>query len=395
MNLLLALVVLAQAPKPGLPPNHPPVANPGGAAPSADDLMKKLDGTPGLKDKDKPFEIAASLGRLYTGQGRNDEARGFYEQAMQKADPVRALYAQARKSAGSKALPDSASVGCATGPDITMEQLFAKAKAKGGDAVGAASCARAALLITQDVDVQFGNLLFVMHDASAALAVFSRALDTFDDNTDARYARGALLLDSKGDEVSALKSAIADLERVVKESKVAPRTAQAQRLLDRARQALDKGGMSKLPQQVVAAAQPPQPSPGAVQPPQLSPEVVKAFQDAPRTPEMEQNFAKLIDDAEDHLAHGRYNEARASYLQVMPYQPTNPRLRAGMAWTMLKLNRQPMADNVWRAAIETPEAVSALGDTLKAKGDVEGAKGVWSRLRESVPSYAPKLEGKL
>jgi hypothetical protein len=54
-----------------------------------------------------------------------------------------------------------------------------------------------------------------------------------------------------------------------------------------------------------------------------------------------------------------------------------------------------LADNVWRAAIETPEAVSALGDMLKAKGDAEGAKGVWSKLRESVPSYAPKLEGKL
>jgi hypothetical protein len=47
-----------------------------------------------------------------------------------------------------------------------------------------------------------------------------------------------------------------------------------------------------------------------------------------------------------------------------------------------------------------PDAIAELGDTLKAdtlkaKGDVEGAKALWQRLRESVPSYAPKLEGRL
>jgi thioredoxin-like negative regulator of GroEL len=110
---------------------------------------------------------------------------------------------------------------------------------------------------------------------------------------------------------------------------------------------------------------------------------------------MENNFAKLISDAEEHLARGRFQDALTAYKQVMPYQPENARLRAGMAWTMIKLNRQPMADNVWRVATQTPDAVAELGDALKAKGDVEGAKAVWQRLKESVPSYAPKLEGKL
>jgi tetratricopeptide (TPR) repeat protein len=394
VNLLFALVVLSQAPQPGaLPPNHPPLSNPS-PVPSAQALLKTLDATPGLKDQDKPFEIAASLGRVYAGQARHSEARGFYEQAMQKAEPVRTLYAARRKAAGTKPLPDPATVGCATGADTSLDSLFQLAKAR-ADAAGAASCARAALLVTQDVDVQFGNLLFVMRDAPAALAVFTRALDTFDENLEARYARAALLLDTRGDDLATLTTVKADLERVVKQAKLAPRVSQARRLLERATEALAQGGMSKL---VAAAAPPtaptPEPQPNVVQPPALSPEMVKAFNDAPRTAEMEQGFAKAIDDAEEHLARGRFNEARASYLQVMPYQPNNLRLRAGMAWTMLRLNRQPMADNVWRAAIENPDAVSALGDTLKAKGDVQGAQAVWAKLRESVPSYAPRLEGK-
>ena len=127
----------------------------------------------------------------------------------------------------------------------------------------------------------------------------------------------------------------------------------------------------------------------------LTKEMMDAFQNAPRTPEMEANFAKLISDAEEHLARGRFQDALNAYKQVMPYQPENARLRAGMAWTMIKLNRQPMADNVWRVATQTPDAIVELGDSLKAKGDVEGARAVWTRLKESVPSYASKLEGKL
>ena len=54
-----------------------------------------------------------------------------------------------------------------------------------------------------------------------------------------------------------------------------------------------------------------------------------------------------------------------------------------------------MADNVWRVATGNPDAIAELGDSLKAKGDLEGARAVWQRLKESVPAYAPKLEGKL
>jgi hypothetical protein len=50
---------------------------------------------------------------------------------------------------------------------------------------------------------------------------------------------------------------------------------------------------------------------------------------------------------------------------------------------------------VWNVAAQDPAAIDALGESLKAKGDAAGAKGVWQRLAATVPSYASKLNGKL
>lgn len=389
--LVPLLVVLAQAP---LPPNHPPPS--GAAAPSADELVKKLDSTAGLKESNKPFEIAASLGRLYFGQGRYGDARTYYLQAVAGAEAARTLYLAQKKAVGAKALPSAADVGCTPGPDATLAQLEAKAAglAKAKNAPGAVACLKAALAPLMEVEVMLGHAQFLAGDTAGAVATYGRALETFEANVDARYARAAALLDTQGDDVKALATAKTDFERVLADAPTSPRAANAKRLLARTTAALDAGGLSKLQPAPVAAA--PTPAPQApVLPPQLTPEMMAAFQNAPRTQEMEGNFQKLIEEGEEHLARGRFQEALGNYKQVMPYQPNNPRLRAGMAWTMIKLNRQPMADNVWRAATETPDAISALGDTLKAKGDAEGAKAVWQRLKESVPAYAPKLEGKL
>lgn len=393
--LVPLLVVLSQAP---LPPNHPPTS--GAPAPSADELVKKLDSTAGLKDSTKPFEIAASLGRLYYGQGRYGDARTFYLQAVAGAEKARALFLAQKKLAGSKALPAAAAVGCTPGPDATLAQLEVKAAAlaQAKNAPGAVACLKAALAPLMDVEVMLGHAQYLSRDTASALATYTRALETFESNVDARYARAAAMLDTQGDDLKALAQAKADFERVLADAPTSPRAANAKRLLARTAAALEAGGLSKAPV-VVAAAPTPTPAPqgqgGPVMPPQLTPEMMAAFQNAPRTAEMEGNFQKLIEEGEEHLARGRFQEALGNYKQVMPYQPNNPRLRAGMAWTMIKLNRQPMADNVWRAATETPEAISALGDALKAKGDAEGAKAVWQRLKESVPAYAPKLEGKL
>lgn len=389
----LFLLLLAQA-APALPPNHPPLD--GGPVPSAGELVKKLDATAGLKEKDKPFEIAASLGRLYFGQGRYADAQTFFRQAVAGADGARTLFVAQKKLAGSKALPGAAEVGCdpkAEAPLATLQDK-AKALAAAKNAPGAVACLKAALAPLMEIEVLLGHTQFLLHDAAAALITYSRALDTFPSNADALYARAALTLDAFGDDVAALGRARADFDRFLAEAPTSPRAPTAKRLLARTTAALAAGGLSKLTvtaEQVAAAA----PPPPAGSPPVLTKELVDAFQNAPRTPEMENNFAKLVSDAEEHLARGRFQDALTAYKQVMPYQPDNARLRAGMAWTMIKLNRQPMADNVWRVATQNPDAVSELGDALKAKGDLEGARAVWQRLKESVPDYAPKLEGKL
>ena len=367
------------------------------AAPSPDELVKRLDATAGLKEKDKPFEIAASLGRLYFGQGRYGDALGFFKQAVDGAGDARTLYLAQKKLAGNKPVPDAKDVGCEPRPDVTLVALHDKAKAFAAakNAPNAVACLKAALAPLMEIEVLLGNTQFLLHDTGAALFTYTRALDTFESNVDARYSRAALTLDAFGDDVAALGRAKADFEKFLSDAPTSPRAAAAKRLLARTNEAIAAGGLSKAnvtPEQVAALA-PAQPA--GVQPPVISKEMMDAFQNAPRTPEMEANFAKLISDAEEHLAHGRFQDALNAYKQVMPYQPENARLRAGMAWTMIKLNRQPMADNVWRVATQTPDAIVELGDSLKAKGDAEGAKAVWTRLKESVPSYASKLEGKL
>ncbi|MEW5742445.1 MAG: tetratricopeptide repeat protein [Myxococcota bacterium] len=384
MTAFLALL-LAQAP---LPPNHPPT-------PSAEALVKKLDETQGLKDRDKPFEIAASLGRLYFGQGRFADAKTYYAQAVAVAEPVRALYLQEKKALGNRPVPPPADAGCKPGPESTQVVVLDKARAhvKAGKHADAVACLKLGMQGLMESETMLGHARFLLGDADGALATYTRALETFEGNVEARYARAALLLDAKGDDAKALAQAKADFERFLSDAPTAPQAPQAKRLLDQTTKAIAAGGLSKVAPQVAVA--PPEPARQPGMPPVLSKETMEAFQNAPRTPEMEANFAKLVEDAEEHLARGRFQEALGNYRQVMPFQPDNPRLRAGMAWTMVKLNRQPMADNVWRVATENPDAVAALGDRLKAKGDAEGAKALWQRLKDTVPSYAPRLDGKL
>ncbi len=323
------------------------------AAPTPDELMKKLDATPQLKDRDKPFEISASLARLYFSQGRTTDAAAYAKEALERAAPVMTFFTAQKKALGNGARPSVADAKCAPpGADaslaaaFTVAQQYAAAR-KPGPAV---ACARVALTLVPDVMLLEGHAKFLRRDLAGARASYEAVLATFDDVPDARYARA---------------------------------------LLDRTKAGIAAQGLSRLAPEPIAAA-PPMAAPGM---PVLDQATIAAFQNAPRTDEGEARFAKLIEDAEQALATGQYQQALDGFKQVMPYQPENTRLRAGMAWSLVKLGK-PMADNVWRVAAQAPEAVDQLGDRLKAKGDAEGAKALWTRLAETAPGYAPKLEGK-
>lgn len=397
-----------------LPPNHPPINGagaqpPAGRLPSVEELIKKIDATPGAATADRPFEMSLTIGRLYLTQGRMKDAAGYYEQAVKKAQPVRDLYEAQQKLVGKAALPAPESVDCAP---ATLDALFAKAKAQ-ADAkkpLTAAACARAALGPLAEAELTLGHAKFMAGDSAGALQVYERTLATFG-STEAHYAHAALLVDFKGDDVKTLQAAKAELEKVLKDAPTTGVAPQAKRLVARADAAIKAGGMSRLIASTPPPAPPKLPAPQAMAPPfaqqpqqpphqqdappNISKETMEAFQNAPRTAELEASLQKLVDDAEDKLAKGQFQDALNDYRGVMPYQPDNPRVRAGMAWTLIRLNKQPMAERVWGVATGAPDAIAELGDRLKSKGDAEGAKALWQKLAESVPSYAPKLQGKL
>lgn len=368
-------------------------------APTVDDLMKRLDGMKDLADKDKTFEVAASLGRLYYAHGRYAESAVYLTQAVEKAKPAREFYLQQRKAMGMKPMPAASAVGCAPKSDDKLDQQLevAKAKAK-SDPAAAASCLRAALHVLIEVETQLGNSRFLTRDATGALAAYESALALFESNPEARYGRAALLLDTRGDDPKALEQAKGDFTRFVTDYPTSPRAKQAKALLERTDAAIAAGGMSKLvakgPNKAPEPVRDPHAPPSGSGAPVLTKEMIDAVQNVERTPELEAGFGKLIEEAETSLATGKYQDALDAYKRVVPFNPDNARARAGMAWSLVRLQK-PMAANVWNVALQDPASIDALGDTLQKKGDKDGAKQLWQRLADSVPAYASKVEGKL
>lgn len=365
-------------------------------APNPDELIKKIDATPDLKGQQKPFEIAASLVRLYFSQGRTKDAQVYAREALATAQPALAFYVEQKKKLGAKkpAALEQARCDPDKPKDANLANVLevAKKHASQGKTPEAVACARKAVTAVPDVMMMDGHASFLARDYAAARASYERVLTTFDDVPDALYARGALTVDEKPDDVKALEGAKKDLEQFLAAAPSSRHGRSAKALLERTTAGIQAGGLSKLAPTPAQVAAPPMMQPPSG-PPQLDQATIAAFQNAPQNAETDARFAKLIEDSEDALAKGRYQDALTGFKQVMPYQPSNPRLRAGMAWTLVRLGK-PMAQQVWGVAIENPAAVEALGDRLKALGDAEGAKALWTRLAESVPGYAPKLEGK-
>lgn len=129
---------------------------------------------------------------------------------------------------------------------------------------------------------------------------------------------------------------------------------------------------------------PPPSAPGGALPPPLSPEQVAAAQAAAQEPELQSRAAGLVESAERELLAGRFQEALDLYKQVMPVMPENGRAKAGMAWALIQLGKQPMADRVWGVAVSSdPAAVASLGDALESAGQVAAARTLRERLVQS------------
>ncbi|RKH55374.1 hypothetical protein D7V93_23035 [Corallococcus llansteffanensis] len=398
------------APGAPLPQGHPPVKDANKLPPSAEELMKQLDSSEGLREREKSFEIASSLGKLYYSNGRNPEALAYLSQAQAKADGVRSLFLASRKKLGKTpvATAEAANCGFTPGQALDAMEAVAQARAKAGDTAGAAACARAALSPALEVDVLRGNALYLHGDSPSALKAYERALEVEPKHEEALFGRSSLLFETQGENLQALKSAREGFDLLVAAHPDSQRAPMARQLSQRIEETVKAGGRKKwlasraedrrvrLSQNTAQnMAQNPALPPDAPRP--LTPEMVDAVKNTERTPELEAGLNKLVEEGEEHLARGRYQEALANYTRVVPFQPENGRAKAGMAWALVGLGR-PMGARVWSVALQGDAgAVEKLGDTLLAKGDAKGAKALWEKLAQDVPDYPNKaaLQAKL
>jgi tetratricopeptide (TPR) repeat protein len=298
---------------------------PGQAAPSADELVKRLDANPELKGKERSVELATSVGRLYYANGRYSDAATFFRQALTKAGPVRALYAERLKPVKGVVLPKPEDAGCGAGADGTVDKLMraAKAKAAAKEPLAAAACAKAALRVVLETESLLADSLFMLDDRAGALAEYTRVLQGDKDLANALYGHAGLLLEEKPDDVSSLKSARAELAHYLELSPEAPRAANAHKLLAHADEAIAAGGMTALnkarkARPAPALAQAPMMSapaagtgapPMADAPPALTPQMMQAVQNTEMTPEVVAGLSKLVEQGEESLAHGQFQEA--------------------------------------------------------------------------------------
>lgn len=395
-----------------LPPGHPAIA-PGAAPPSADELLRRMDAQPDLKSRPKPFEIAAAVGKLYYGRGRWADARDFFQQTEQGAAALRALFVAERRQVRG-ALPSAEAAGCRLSSETAVQAAAEKARALAAkkEHGSAASCALEALGPALEATALLGNTLALMGEPEPALAAYGRVLEISPKVPEALYGHAAVLFDTKPDDLRALRTARSELQSYVSAWPNLPQTPQARALLQRTEALLTAGGATKLAEAEVRARRQSSPlsaapvagnapglsgtaapgnAPAPAAPPPLSQETIQAIQKTQRTPEMEANLARLLDDGESKLVSGRYAEAFEDYKQVMPFQPENGRLRAGMAWALVGMKRQPMADNIWRVAVSSdPAAVDALGDRLLSRGNSADAQALWTKLVASAPEYSAR-----
>src|SRR6218665_1971312 len=399
-----------------LPQGHPPMT--GRAPPNAEELLQQLEGMQGLRERDKTFEIASSLGKLYYANGRPSEAIAYLLQAEAKAKPARELFLAQKKKLGTGAVKSAAEAGCGFLPQTPVEEMgkVAAERAKKGDTAGGAGRARAALEPVLDVEVMRANALMLTNDAPGALKVFEGVLEVAPSNADALFGRSALLYETRGEDVKALHAAREGFEAFAMAHPESPRTPLANKLARMVGEAEKAGGMTKWQasraedrriratkldlqrQSPMMARGPMQGGPGgdSTAAPNISQETMQAMQDVEHTPELEAQLTRTVEQGEELLARGRYDQALTAYRQVMPLRPDG-RVKAGLAWTLVGLGK-PTADRVWGVAVSSdPAAGDQLGETLKSKGHTRGAKALWAKLAASAPDYAARasLQAKL
>ncbi len=410
-----------------LPPDHPPIdsapqaaggATPGTAMPEGHpssgpvdphELLRQLDAKQDdIRKRPKNFDIAFALGNLYYENARYPEAADFFAQAVVKAQAAFRIAAESKPKVKG-AVPTASEAGCAGNPASSVEQRVERAEQfqKDGKNADALACALAAQAPADEALARRGTAFLLMGQVDDAMGQYEQALSHDPDQVEALYRLAAVLFDVYGNDVSKLKRTQELWGRFLK---LAPNDRRAFSVRGRLKQvdeAIAKGGVSKaapLPEELLetpplasvpaesappmASAAPPPMASAAEGPGPISADMMEAIANTPRGPEFDQGLAKSLDDGETHLVKSEYQEAVQSFRSVLPYQPNNPRARAGMAAAMIGLGR-PMADRIFAAALEQdPKSIDTLATKLRAGGNDKEARELWQRLLQQAPGFS-------
>jgi tetratricopeptide (TPR) repeat protein len=410
-----------------LPPNHPPIGgapvpapplNPGQGAGATDlppghpatgdvdphALLRQLDAKQDeIRKKPKTFDIAFALGNLYYENARYAEAAEFFAQAIEKTRPAFRIVDQVKPKTAGGSPTDSACEGTSVEQRIERAEQLEKSQP-----AQALACALSAQKPALEAMSRRGTCFFLAGQIDPAIKEFESVLARDPDSVEANYRLGAIFFDAFGEDVAKLKRTRKLWDHFLQ---LAPEDRRAVLVRGRLKQVEDgitKGGVSKaapLPPELLEA--PPmasvpvdtRPTPATNAPmssqqnasvPAITPEMAEAVANTPRGPEFEQGLARALDEGEAHLAKAEYQEAVQSFRSVLPYQPNNPRARAGMAAALIGKG-SPMADRIFGAAIEQdPASIDSLAQKLKAGGNAKEAKELWTRLQAQAPEYAAK-----
>ena len=394
-----------------LPPNHPQVPE----QTDAKALLARVEAMKDqLKDKPKTIEITVALGSLYYDNGRYLDAIDFYRQAIAQGQQLAADF-QAIASADAKVQPaDLKAAGCDRDTIRDSDPMMVRAKqlqAEGKKAF-ALACAREAVRPVVMAHQRRGNAFYLIGNPTEAVKEHDAALAIDPDEPESLFFRGAIIFDTRGDDVAALKTAQASWEKFLRVAPDSPRATAVKQMLPKLAEAIRLGGTSKLPQPAAVAdeAPPDQSATGAPMAPALNQGAADAIMNTEVTPELVDGFGKILDQATAQLAKGDIDGARSNIVRVFPFvmadiqkgankipAPVRARAQALMGLYMSQKGAPMGGMMLQQAAAADAKSVDALGDALKADGDAAHAHALWQALEQNAPDYAhsAKIDQKL
>ncbi|MBS2031682.1 MAG: hypothetical protein JST54_27545 [Deltaproteobacteria bacterium] len=420
-----------------LPPNHPKLGDGASthdaadAAPQGDDAQVPHDDAKALlarveamkeqlKDKPKTIEVTVALGSLYYDNGKYLDAVDYYRQAIDQGAKLASDY-QAISTAAQKAgvkPSELNAAGCDRNVIHDSDPMMERARTlkSQGKLADALACATEAVRPVVLAHERRGNAFFLIGNPSEAVHEHEKALQIEPDHAESLFFRGAILFDSRGDDVEALKQAQASWTRFLQVAPSSPRARAVKEMLPKLSEAIRLGGASKLPRaQPVAEAEQPQQAPpmqqgGGLRPAPLDPGAQEAIMNTEVTPDMIQGFNQVLDEATGQLAKNDIDGARTNIVRVFPFvmadqqkgtnkipAPTRAKAQALMGLYMMGKGAPMGPMMMQQAANGDPKTVDALADALKAKGDAAHAKALWAAIQAAAPEYfnANKVADKL